>query len=148
MQDTPDPLAVLAATPKRKFITSVKVANLTIQSLERKLEESRAELAALQSGAQPVKIRQATAPAAAALAAASTEIAPEKLTALAKHIFGVDAATGFEAQRLQFTRAGLIVPGLEPAPANPHFTPKFVGLARSVRSIRPEKVNAFFNPKP
>ena len=147
MQDT-DPLATLAATPPKKFITSVKLANLKIASLETKLAESRAEIAALQSGAQPVKIRQTIAPAAAAPAAASTEIAPEKLTALAKHIFGVDAATGFEAQRLQFTRAGLVVPGLEPAPANPHFTPKFVGLARAVRAARQEKVNAFFNPKP
>ena len=84
----------------------------------------------------------------ALFAAQPASVAPAApLTALAKAVFGTDAEETFEAQRLQFTRAGLSVPGLTPAPDNPHYTARFVGLARSVRADRQAKIDAFFNPK-
>ena len=138
---------VLSETSPRRFVTSVKLANLKIASLEQKLAEARAELAA-RPGAEPVPIKQAARPAAPAAATAPTgtdTITPPTLSALSKAVFGTDAATGFEAQRKQFTQAGLTVPGLEPAPANPHFTPNFSGLARTVRADRQAKIAAFFS---
>ena len=91
--------------------------------------------------------KAAAQPAAAALPTAPTEIAPSALSALTVHIFGPGAASDYEGQRLAFTRAGLHVPGLAPAPENPHFTQRFVGLARSVRADRQHKIDAFFNQK-
>jgi hypothetical protein len=91
-----------------------------------------------------------TAPVAAAAnaPAAPVEIAPAVLAACAQAVFGTSAAESYEGQRLQFTRAGLTVPGLQPAPENRHFTPSFTGLSRSVRGDRQEKINAFFTSSP
>jgi 2'-5' RNA ligase len=69
---------------------------------------------------------------------------PATLTALSKTVFGSDGAENYEGQRLQFSRAGLSVPGLVASPENPHYTVKFVGLARSVRADRQAKVLQFF----
>jgi hypothetical protein len=144
-------IAVLAATaPPRKLIFNVGVANRRINELEARLGlpsgkdffnigKANARVKELEAKLAGLKTLFAAQPASVAPAA--------PLTALAKAVFGTDAEETFEAQRLQFTRAGLSVPGLTPAPDNPHYTARFVGLARSVRADRQAKIDAFFNPK-
>jgi uncharacterized coiled-coil protein SlyX len=77
----------------------------------------------------------------------TSQIAEVTLAALAKDVFKTDAKSDFASLQKQFTDAGLSVPGLAPAPPNPHFTPKFTGLARSVRADRQLKINKFFGIK-
>ena len=121
--------AAAPATPETQLAKSARLAAETRQLLDRS-----AALAA------PVA-------AAANAPAAPVEIAPATLAALSTHVFGTNAASDYEAQRVQFTRAGLTVPGLQPAPENPNFVVKFVGFARTIRSDRQAKVSAFFTPK-
>jgi hypothetical protein len=104
--------------------------------------KATALLTALESQLAAKNIMPAIAAAAPASVAPAATIA-----ACAKAVFDTAAAETLEGQRLQFTRAGLTIPGLEPAAANPNFTPKFTGLARTVRADRQSKIDAFFNPK-
>jgi hypothetical protein len=161
-----DSIAVLAATtpPRSKPIFNVGKANARIRELEGQvgLPPGRDFFNVGKANARVKELeRKLTAAAPASPAApgrtclvvpanytagptAPVEIAPATLTALARTIYGTDAETNFEAQRKQFTQSGLVVPGLTPAAANPHYTPPFVGLARAVRADRQSKISAFF----
>jgi hypothetical protein len=160
-------LAVLAATtpPKRKAIFNVGKANARIKELETQLglppgrdffnvgkanariRELEAQLSQPAPVAQPAQSVAAVQPAAPPAVMSSDTISASTLTALCRAIYGIDAETNFEAQRKRLTQSGLVVPGLTPAAANPHFTQRFVGIARSVRADRQAKIDAFFTNK-
>jgi hypothetical protein len=185
-----DSLEVLAATPPRKLIFNIGVANRRIKELEtqlglpsgksffnvgkanariRELEAKLAQPAAapetqLAKSARLVAETRQLLAQSAALKTPATPAAPKAelatsgatgadkieaatLTALSQAVFGTDVASTFEAQRLRFTRAGLTVPGLAPAAANPNYTVQFVGFARTIRADRQQKIDNFFNPK-
>jgi hypothetical protein len=145
-----DSLAILAATtPPRKLIFNVGVANRRIAELEAQLglPSGKDFFNIGKANARVKELEAKLAGLATLFAAQPASVAPAAtLAACAKAVFDTDAAETFEGQRLQFTRAGLTVPGLEPAPDNPHYTPRFVGLARAVRADRQAKINAFFKP--
>jgi hypothetical protein len=122
-----------------KFIYNIGMANARISQLE--------EMAGLPKAAAPKPLNADSgileSPVGSAQAA---QIAPVTLAALAREIYGGEAAETFEGQRTQFTRSGLEVPGL--APAKLSYTPQFSGLARTVRADRQGKVDLFFNSQP
>jgi len=118
-------------------IWKISQANALIAALEKQVAESTKP--ALSAAPAPLASSLKTLASVPAVA----EIAPATLAALAGHIFGTTAASDFEGQRRQFGNAGLAVPGLV-AWTNPHFTPKWIGLARTIRADRQMKIDAFF----
>jgi hypothetical protein len=144
-----DSIATLAATPPpRKLITNFQAADRRIKELETFLSVPHSP-AIYNVGKANGRIKelevQLAHPARVAPPAGPVEIATTALAACAKAVFGTDAASTFEGQRLQFSRAGLSVPKLKPSAEN--YTPPSSALGAACRSARQEKINTFFTVK-